>query len=118
MDGCIFCKVVKGELPSKKVYEDDDILAFNDINPAAPIHVQIIPKKHIRNLAEATLGEAELLGRINLAAVEIARKFGIGEAFKLTTNTGELAGQVVMHLHYHLLGGWQKKEDIVSEIHK
>jgi histidine triad (HIT) family protein len=118
MDGCIFCKIVKGELPSKKVYESGDILAFDDINPAAPIHVLIVPKKHLRNLAEASLGDIELLGKLNLAAVEIARKLGIGEEFKLTTNTGILAGQIVMHLHYHLLGGWLKKTDVISEIHK
>jgi histidine triad (HIT) family protein len=118
MGGCIFCKIVKGEVPSDKVYESDGIVAFNDVKPAAPIHVLIVPKKHIRNLSEATLGDADLIGRMNLAATEIARKLGIGEQFKLTANNGELAGQVVMHLHYHLLGGWKSAAEVVSEIHK
>jgi histidine triad (HIT) family protein len=116
-DDCIFCKIVRGEVPSTKEYEDDHILAFRDIHPKAPIHILIIPKKHIQNLSHTDSRDVELLGKLNLAAAEIAKKLGSSEQFKLTTNNGEQAGQVVMHLHYHLLSGWEKKEDIISELH-
>ncbi len=117
MDDCIFCKIVKGEVPADKVYEDEDMLAFNDIEPKAPIHVLIIPKKHITNLSELTESDSHLIGKINLAAGKIARKLETGSHFKLTTNSGKLAGQVVMHLHYHLLSGWKGRDAVVSELH-
>jgi histidine triad (HIT) family protein len=116
MEDCIFCKVVKGDLPSKKEYEDGDILAIRDINPKAPIHILLISKKHIKNLSEMTEGDIQLIGRMNLVARQIAKKLGIPDQFKLTTNAGAFAGQVVMHLHYHLLGGWSKKKDVISEL--
>lgn len=106
MKDCIFCKIVSGELPSKKVYEDDEILAFNDVRPAAPVHVLIIPKKHVKNLMEEK--SIDLLGKIQIVAVKLAKKLKIDDAFKLTMNNGKNAGQVVHHLHYHLLGGFKK----------
>lgn len=117
MDDCVFCKIVKGEIPTDKVYEDEEILAFNDIEPKAPIHVLIIPKKHITNLSELTESDSSLVGKINLAATKIAKKLQTGAQFKLTTNSGKLAGQVVMHLHYHLLSGWKGRDGVVSELH-
>ncbi len=113
---CVFCKIVKGEVVADKVYEDDEILAFNDIQPKAPIHVLVIPKKHITNLSELNESDSDLIGRINLAAAKIAKKFETGDQFKLTTNSGKLAGQVVMHLHYHLLSGWKSQDGVVSEL--
>ncbi len=116
MEDCIFCKVVKGDLPSTKEYEDDSIIVIRDIYPKAPIHLLIIPKKHIKNLAEVSESDKNLVADINFAAVKIAKKLGVGDKFKLTTNVGVEAGQVVMHLHYHLLSGWSNKEDVVSEL--
>ncbi len=113
---CVFCKVINGDLPSTKEYEDGDILAIRDINPKAPIHVLILSKKHIKNLSQVGEKDIGLIGKINLIAAKIAKDLGIPGKFKLTTNSGEFAGQIVMHLHYHLLGGWSKKEDVVSEL--
>ncbi len=118
MDSCLFCKIIKGEVPSTKVYENEDVFAFRDIEPHAPTHILIVPKKHIDNLAHASLDDQALLGKLSLAAKSIAQEQGILGAFKLTTNSGAFAGQVVMHLHFHLLGGWEKKEDVKSELHQ
>lgn len=107
MSECIFCKVVKGELPTKKVYENDEILAFNDIHPLAPIHVLIIPKKHIEKLTEVKEKDQMLLGEIQLVAAKIAKKLGISESFRVSLCNGAKAGQSVFHLHYHLRGGWK-----------
>lgn len=115
-EDCVFCKIVKGELPSSKVFEDDDLYVFNDINPKAPVHIILTPKKHIKMLAEVKEEDCELLGKIQLMATKIARERGISEAFKLTTNNGAGAGQTVMHIHYHLIGGWNSKNDVVSEL--
>ncbi len=117
MEDCIFCKVIKGEIPSTKEYEDEDVIAIRDINPKAPIHVLIIPKRHVKNLSEFTEKDSDLIAKLNLTAVKIAKNLGIGEKFKLTTNIGQEAGQIVMHLHYHLLGGWNSKDDVQSELH-
>lgn len=116
MQDCIFCKIVKKELPAKIEFEDEEILAIHDINAKAPIHVLLIPKKHIQNLSKVEESDLNLIGKINLTAAKIASNLGIPEQFKLTTNNGDLAGQVVMHLHYHLLGGWNTKEEVVSEL--
>lgn len=105
-DDCIFCKIASKDIPSTIVYEDEDILAFNDINPVAPVHILIIPKKHIPTITDISEGDAELIGRIHLAAGEIARRAGIfDEGFRLVNNCREGGGQVVFHLHFHLLGG-------------
>ena len=106
-DDCVFCKVISGGIPSKKVYEDKEILAFYDINPLAQVHVLIIPKKHIAKLSEAKKEDAALLGKVQLAAAEIARKLKIDRAFRVSLCNGEGAGQSVFHLHYHLRGGWK-----------
>ena len=116
VENCIFCKIVKKELPAKIEFEDDEILAIHDINAKAPIHILIMPKKHIQNLSKVEESDLNLIGKINLTAAKIASNLGIPDQFKLTTNNGDLAGQVVMHLHYHLLGGWSTKEEVVSEL--
>jgi len=102
---CIFCKIVDGKIPSKKVYEDDDILAFNDINPARPVHVLVIPKKHITSLASALPDDAPILGKILLKANEIAVAQGSPDGFRVIINTGRVGQQEVPHLHAHIVGG-------------
>ena len=103
---CIFCKIIQHEIPSEIVYEDEWVTAFKDLSPAAPVHVLIVPKKHIASLTEAADGDAALLGRIQLAAANIAARMGIQDkGFRLINNCGADAGQVVMHVHYHMLGG-------------
>lgn len=103
---CIFCKIVAGEIPSNKVYEDDKILAFRDLSPEAPQHVLVIPKKHIASLAEAKEEDLELLGYIQIKISEIAEILGVKESgFRVVANTGDEGGQTVHHIHYHVLGG-------------
>jgi len=106
MQDCIFCKIIKGEIPSDKVYEDDKVLAFRDINPEAPVHIIIIPKKHIVSLNEATKEELEILSHILLVVKNIAIENKIAETgYRLVNNCGIDGGQTVAHLHFHLLGG-------------
>lgn len=103
-EDCIFCKIVAGDLPSEMVYEDDDIVAFKDANPAAPTHLLVIPRDHIVNLKDASDEHAELLGKLNLVAQEVAAGAGLDD-FRLVQNNGAGAGQTVFHIHYHVLGG-------------
>jgi histidine triad (HIT) family protein len=105
MADCIFCKIAAGEINAKVVYEDDDTLAFMDLNPQAPTHVLLIPRRHIDRLTAAEDKDAQLLGKLQLAAAKVARNLKIDGAFRLVTNNGKGAGQSVDHLHYHLLGG-------------
>ncbi len=105
MADCLFCSIVSGKIPAQKVYEDEHTFAFKDINPKAPTHVLVVPKKHIVGLKEATVEEAEIIGRCHLAAAEIARARGIENGYRTVLNVGPGAGQSVFHLHVHLLGG-------------
>ncbi|WP_314001186.1 histidine triad nucleotide-binding protein [uncultured Paenibacillus sp.] len=106
MTECIFCKIVEGTVPSKKVYENDTVLAFHDIQPAAPVHVLIIPKKHIPTMNEVGESDAALIAELFAAARHIARELGIAEAgYRLVNNVNKDGGQVVYHLHVHLIGG-------------
>lgn len=115
MENCIFCKIIKGEIPSEKVYEDDEILAFKDIHPAAPIHILIIPKKHIATLLDITEEDSELMGKIMQVVKKVAQKLGIEEnGFRLIANCGADSGQEVMHIHFHLLAGKKMGPKIVS----
>ncbi|HNQ35274.1 MAG TPA: histidine triad nucleotide-binding protein [bacterium] len=103
---CLFCRLVKGEIPAQKVFEDEEILAFRDINPQAPIHILVIPKRHLSSLADFGEADRELLGRLQLAVRRVAEEqVGPGQDYRLVLNSGESAGQSVFHLHYHLLGG-------------
>jgi len=102
---CIFCKIVKGEIPSKKIYEDDDILAFNDIRPLAPVHFMIIPKRHIASLAEWDASHQVVLGKLLVLAPRLAREQGSTEGFRTIINTGRVGRQEVYHLHVHVIGG-------------
>lgn len=105
---CIFCKIVNGELPSKKVYEDEHALAFHDINPIAPIHVLVIPKKHILSVLDIKEEEKNLIGHLHLVLQKVAKELGVDQSgFRVITNTGPHGQQTVFHLHYHLIGGRQ-----------
>ena len=115
MDDCIFCKIIKGEIPSDKVYEDDDILAFKDINPVTPIHILVIPKKHIESLIKLEEEDYEIVGKIQKVINKIAKDLNIEEdGFRVIVNCGKDAGQEVMHLHYHLLAGTKLGTKIVG----
>ncbi len=106
MSDCLFCKIAGGEIPSSKVAETDTLFAFNDINPKAPTHILIIPKKHIESNLGLTDEDRELVGEIHLLANEIAKEKGIDKTgFRIVTNTGKDGGQAVFHIHFHLLGG-------------
>lgn len=106
MEDCIFCKIVKGEIPSSKIYEDEDILAFKDINPVTPVHILVIPKKHIESLNNIEIEDEKLLGKIFLTIKKIAKEQGIAEkGYRVVNNCGEDGGQEVKHLHFHILGG-------------
>ncbi len=105
MSDCIFCKIVDGKIPATKVYEDEDILAFNDINPARPVHVLVIPKKHITSLATVAAEDGPVLGRMLAKANEIAVAQGSPDGFRVIINTGRVGQQEVPHLHAHIVGG-------------
>ncbi|MBU0572324.1 histidine triad nucleotide-binding protein [Patescibacteria group bacterium] len=109
MDDCIFCKIVNEEIPTKFEWNDNEVVAFDDINPIAPVHIVIIPKRHIESLKEVKKEDVELLGKIQKIASELAGKKGIKDAFRVLTASGKGAGQTVFHLHYHLIGGWKDK---------
>ena len=102
---CLFCKIIAGKIPSKKVYEDDRVYVFEDINPQAPTHVLIIPREHIEGLNTATPEDAEILGYCQLVAAKIGRERGIEHSYRTVYNVGPGSGQSVFHLHLHLVGG-------------
>ncbi len=105
MADCLFCKIIEGKIPSKKVYEDDKVFAFEDINPQAPVHVLFITKKHIAGLNMVTEADAELLGYLQLAAAKLGRERGIEDGYRTVLNVGPKSGQSVFHIHLHLIGG-------------
>ena len=105
MQDCLFCKIVRGEIPSRKVYEDDDVLAFHDIRPIAPVHFLIIPKAHVATLYEVESEHRPALGKMLALAGERARKEGAADGFRSIINTGRVGHQEVYHVHMHVLGG-------------
>jgi histidine triad (HIT) family protein len=105
MSDCLFCNMVAGKTPCRKVYEDEHVLAIEDIHPQAPAHVLVIPKKHIRGLKEAKPEDAEIIGRSHLVAAQIARERGIEDGYRTVYNVGPRSGQSVFHLHLHMMGG-------------
>lgn len=109
MNDCIFCKIVAGDIPSNKVYEDEKCLAFYDLNPMAKVHVLIIPKEHIGSAAEVTQTNCDVVSHIFTKIPVIAEKLGLNDGFRVVTNCGKHAGQSVGHLHFHILGGEQLK---------
>ncbi|MBN2687189.1 MAG: histidine triad nucleotide-binding protein [Deltaproteobacteria bacterium] len=112
-EDCIFCKIVNGDIPSRKVYEDDKVLAFDDINPMAPVHVIIIPKQHIPTLLDIDPDHADIMGDILSAVREVSAIKGIDQkGFRTVINCNEEGGQVIFHLHMHLLGGTRLRDDL------
>ena len=111
MDSCIFCKIAKGEIPSAKVFENDQVVAFNDINPKAKVHILVVPKKHIESVKHLEKIDKNLVGGLIMAAQEIAKEKNLS-GYKLVINVGREGGQLVDHLHLHLLSG-----DVSSELH-
>lgn len=105
MNDCIFCKIAAGEIPCRKVYEDTELIAFHDINPAAPVHFMIVPKEHVDSLEDCDARHEALLGRILLLAPVLAKEQGLKDGFKTVINTGKGGGQVIFHLHVHVIGG-------------
>ena len=115
MDNCIFCKIVRDEIPTKKIYEDDDVIAFNDINPVAPVHILLIPKLHIASLSETEESHLNLLGKMLLLIPKLAKDHGCTDGYRTIINTGRVGGQEVLHLHIHIIGG---KERLPVMIHR
>lgn len=105
MDNCIFCGIAEGKLPSRKVYEDDEIIAFHDIHPVAPVHFLIIPKQHVASLYDCDLGHQAVLGKIMALSGKLAREQGAQDGFRCIINTGRVGRQEVYHLHVHIIGG-------------
>lgn len=105
MEHCLFCKIVRGELSSRKVYEDDDILAFHDIHPIAPVHFLMIPKAHVATLYDCDSTQAPALGKIMTLAGRLAREQGAADGFRSIVNTGRVGRQEVYHVHVHIIGG-------------
>ena len=105
MDDCLFCKIARGEIPSRKVFEDDEIFAFHDINPARPVHILVIPKRHITSLATVGDADAPVLGRMLVVANKLASENGSPDGFRVIINNGRVGGQEVAHLHAHIVGG-------------
>ena len=105
MDNCLFCKIIRGEIPSTKVYEDENVFAFRDINPQAPVHVLVVPKKHYKNVSECAAADPVLAGEILKKCAQIAQSEGLLGGFRLITNNGPDACQSVEHMHVHILGG-------------
>lgn len=106
MEDCLFCKIIKGEIPSTKVYEDDNFFAFKDIAPVAPVHVLVIPKKHVASIAALTENDADVVGNMLFAIQKVAQELGLDkDGYRVIFNTGEKAGQTVHHMHAHILGG-------------
>ena len=105
MTNCLFCKIIAGEIPTNKIYEDDKVFAFGDINPQAPVHILIIPKKHISSLDDVTAEDKDLLGYIQIVASKLTKEKNLTDGYRVVNNCGVDGGQTVAHIHYHLLGG-------------
>lgn len=105
MTDCIFCKIVAGDIPSRKVYEDEQVIAFHDIHPIAPVHFMLVPRQHVASLADCDDAQRDLLGHIMLLAPRLAREQGLDSGFRTMINTGRGGGQEVFHLHVHVFGG-------------
>lgn len=113
MENCIFCKIIEGEIPSNKVYEDEDMLIFRDINPQAKVHCLCVPKSHFATLAEMDEMQAELVKKCLVKIPSVAKELGLENGYRLIVNQGKDAGQTVFHLHIHILGGQDMGEKLI-----
>ena len=113
LSDCIFCKIITGEIPSKKVYEDDNVYSFCDISPQAPVHILVVPKEHVSGAAEINSSNSHIVANCFEAISKIAESEGIGDGFRVITNSGEEGGQTVFHLHFHILGGTSFSQGLV-----
>ncbi len=113
MDNCLFCKIIAGEIPSAKVYEDESVYAFRDINPQAPVHILVVPKEHIASAAEIDADNSAVVARVFESIAKIAKAEGLTNGYRVINNCGEDGGQTVMHLHFHLIGGEKLSEKII-----
>lgn len=102
---CVFCKIISGDIPSSKVYEDEWVVAFKDLEPQAPVHVLIVPKEHIASAAEITAENSFLIAKVFEAAAKIAKEMDLKDGFRIVNNCGEKAGQTVIHIHFHMMAG-------------
>ncbi|MEN9657428.1 MAG: hypothetical protein RL571_893 [Pseudomonadota bacterium] len=105
MSDCLFCKIAAGEIPAKKIFEDDDVIAFHDIHPIAPVHFLVVPKVHVDSLAHATAEHQAVLGKMLLLTAILAKEQGLGDGYRTIINTGHGGGQTFFHLHMHVIGG-------------
>ena len=105
MNDCLFCRIVRGEIPARKVFEDDLVIAFHDINPARPMHLLVVPKRHLESLQTVTVADEPVLGRMLAVANQLANENGSPDGFRVIINNGRIGGQEVPHLHAHLVGG-------------
>jgi histidine triad (HIT) family protein len=105
MSDCVFCRIAAGEIPAARVWEDDEVVAFNDINPSAPVHVLVIPRRHVATLDDAARSDTALMGRMLLAASAVAKQLGVTSGYRVVMNVNAGAGQAVFHVHLHVLGG-------------
>jgi histidine triad (HIT) family protein len=105
MSDCVFCRIAQGEIPARFVHQDDDLVAFHDLAPQAPVHVLLIPRRHLSSLADCVEADGALVGRLAIVAARLARELGLAGGWRLVANTGDDGGQSVAHLHLHLLGG-------------
>lgn len=115
MENCLFCKIIKGDIPSTKVYEDEEVYAFKDINPEAPVHILVVPKKHISSINEIEDEDRELIGKIFTSIKKIAKEQGVEQSgYRVVSNCGKDAGQTIMHLHFHILAGKDLGEKVLT----
>ena len=105
MTDCLFCKIAAGDIPAEKLYEDDEVLAFRDIAPQAPVHFLVIPKKHIVDPSDVSEEDEKLIGKLMRIGSQVAAENGVGDGFRIIYNNGAKAGQAVFHIHMHILGG-------------
>ncbi|MHB1301261.1 MAG: histidine triad nucleotide-binding protein [Burkholderiales bacterium] len=105
MENCIFCRIIRGEIPGRRLYEDEDVIAIHDIHPVAPVHFMLIPKEHIESMAHVGEKHRDVMGKIMVLAPKLAREEGLADGFRTIVNTGRIGGQEVMHLHLHVIGG-------------
>ncbi|MEK7168837.1 MAG: histidine triad nucleotide-binding protein [Patescibacteria group bacterium] len=115
-ENCVFCKIINKEIPSTPVFEDDDLIVINDRDPKAPVHMLIMPKKHIVNLDALTEEDFVIVSKILMTAQRLAKEKDILGRYKVVTNVGEIAGQTVMHMHFHVLGGWNSNSEVTTQL--